>query len=71
MKIISLKKKKLGNEFSLIEIKYKNILGFRKTKDAIRNDTSWVWFESGNVCGNNNVLDKFFDSDSFRFMVNK
>jgi hypothetical protein len=69
MRILELTKVKLGDEYPIVRVKYKATF---KTieRDAIKGVVRWVWADTGKYCGNDVVLNKFYESTEYSYRVN-
>lgn len=79
MRIISLTKKKLGDKFSLVSIKYKPFFGKVVERDAYFDifkgsdfeHKSWYWCDNGeSIYRNREIISQFYDSSAFDYEVN-
>ena len=80
MEIIRLKKKKLGDDFSLIEVEYKNFWGRKFRRDAysvnyshngVEIDPTWKWVDNDWLTYRDELLNQFFNSSDWEYNVNK
>ena len=70
MKILKLRKVKLGDEYPLIRVTYKTLFG-SKQRDVIKeSDIGWKWADTDNFCLNDCLLDKFYKSSEFEYVLN-
>jgi hypothetical protein len=70
MKILTLEKIKLGDDYSIIRVTYKTMFG-TKDRDVIRHNIGWKWADTDEFCHNDLTLDKFNDSTAQKYLLNK
>ena len=70
MKILKLRKVKLGDGYPLIRVTYKTFFG-SKQRDVIKeSNTGWKWADTDNFCLNDCLLDTFNESSEFEYVLN-
>jgi hypothetical protein len=69
MKILKLKKVKIGDNYPLIRIKYKTLFG-TKERDVIKHEVGWMWADEDSFCLNDALLDMFNESSEFEYILN-
>ena len=69
MKILKLTKVKMGNDYPIIRITYKNFFG-KKQRDAVRGLAFWVWVDTGKYCGYDEILTAFYKSSEYEYILN-
>jgi hypothetical protein len=72
MKIISLRKIKVGDGYPVIRVKYKTLFG-TKQRDAVRSKGTihWKWVDTGGwIVTYDDVLNMFNESSEFEYILN-
>lgn len=70
MKILELKKVKVGDDYPLIRVKYRTLLGV-KERDVIKHtNIGWKWADDDSFCLNNTLLDMFNESSEWKYTLN-
>lgn len=70
MKILKLRKVKLGNRYPLIRVTYKTLFGSKKRDVIKKNDTGWKWADTDIFCLNDCLLDAFNESSEIEYVLN-
>lgn len=70
MKILKLKKVKLGDGYPLIRVTYKTLFGSKQRDVIKKNDIGWKWADTDKFCLNDCLLDKFCESSGFEYVLN-
>ena len=70
MKILKLRKVKLGNEYSLIRITYKTLFRIKQRDVIKKDDIGWKWADTDIFCFNDCLLDTFSESSEFEYVLN-
>lgn len=74
MTIIKLEKKKLGDDYKIVRITYKNEFGFLRTKDAIQSSTTfefWKWADNDFLTHSFDTINEFWNSTALEWELNK
>lgn len=69
MKILKLRKVKLGDDYPIIRVTYKTFLTTIQ-RDVIKDGNHWIWSDTGWFCQNDCLLNKFSESSQFEYVLN-
>lgn len=69
MKILKLKKVKLGDSFPIIRVTYKTLLGI-KQRDVIKDVIGWKWADTDRYCYNDCLLYEFDEANQHEYVLN-
>lgn len=71
MKILKLKKAKLGDKFCIIKMTYKNFWGVTKTRDVMCSSVGlWRFADNGDIIHEDSFLTMFDRSSEIEYTVN-
>jgi len=77
MKIIKLKRVKLGNEYPIVRVMFRNFWGRVFEKDAIKShklsegDYLWEWMDGSGIAYNTNILNRFHNSGEYSYTIHQ
>lgn len=70
MKILKLRKVKLGSYYPLIRVTYKTLFGSNQRDVIKHSDIGWKWADTDNFCLNDCLLDTFNESSEYEYVLN-
>lgn len=69
MKIVKLKKVKIGDEYPIIRVTFKTIFGREIERDVVRYVFGWKFADTDEVC-RHTVITTFDESSEFQYVLN-
>lgn len=70
MKILKLRKVKLGDKYPVIRITYKSLFRIHERDVVKKNGVGWKWADTGSFYLNDCILDAFSESGEYEYMLN-
>ena len=72
MRIVKLKKVKIGEGYPIIRMTYKNDWGHTKVKDIVMTErNNWKFADTGNLIIQDDIIHVFNESSEFEYELNK